>query len=130
MITEKLINQFIVFLYEWHIDEYGESVSSLPEGGIHVLDKVFPNECPKAVINLDKETIKDLTHNLANELKARGLVEYESLVVTLTPKGFLEAKHLKYPVKYFLKNKWHIYIPITLTAIAVFTTIIRLTKCA
>ena len=107
MISETLVKQFLIFLYRQHVEEYGESISKLPDAGFHVLENVFVDEHPEAVVALNDDTYKKLTFNLAKELNVRGFAEVDALVVTLTPNGYEEARRLSHPAKYFLHNHLH-----------------------
>lgn len=130
MITEKLLKKFLIFLYKHHIEEHGNSISSLLDGSVHVMEKIFSNEHPEAVVGISDDTVKDLTFNLSKELEARNLALIDSLVVTLTPEGYKEAKRLLHPVKHFVTTHWKWLIGASLSFIAVITAVLRLTNCA
>ncbi len=106
MVTEKLLKQFIIFLYQWHVEENGESISTLRETGFSIADGLFASEKPDAVANISKECMKDLTFNLAKEAAARDFVEIENLIFFLTPNGFKEAKRLLHPIRTFMNIHW------------------------
>jgi len=128
-ITNKLLNLFLVFLYKWHTEEYGETISTLKEGGFDLVDDLFASENPEAVANLNEDDSKGLTHTLAEEAEARGYVEIEGITFTLTEKGFYAAQRLLYPVKGFLEEHWKWIVGSLFTFITILLAVIRLTKC-
>jgi len=129
MITRKLINKFLIFLYQEHIESYGESLSDLSKGGLLLLDKTFSEKHPEAIVDIDTHTIKDLTYNLGKELEARNFASVDNLSIFLTPEGYNEARRILHPFRYFMANHWKWLIPVLISTIIAFTAIIRLTKC-
>ena len=129
MITNKLINKFLVFLYQSHVEEFGESISKLPEGGMLLLDDEFSVKYPEAIVDIDEYTKKNLTYNLGKELEARNFAVVDNLSIFLTKDGYNEARRILHPIKYFFNKHWKWLIPIIISTVAAFTTIIRLTKC-
>lgn len=94
------------------------------------MEKVFSKEHPEIVVGISEDVVKDLTFNLSKELEARHFAKIDSLVITLTPKGYDEAKRLIHPVKHFATNHWKWCIGTSLSFIAALVAILRLTNCA
>ncbi len=129
MITEKLINKFLVYLYQNHILIHGESLSSLHKEGVLLLDKEFSNKHPEAIVNIDKNGIRDLTFHLGKELETRGFATVDNLYVFLTPKGYEKAGQLLHPIKHFMVSHWKWHVGAVFTLITISLAIIKLTEC-
>ncbi len=129
MVTQKLINDFLICLYKRHTAKHGDSIGSLSFTRFNIIDDSFMDELPSLKHIQDDGSFKNLTSTLLRELKARDFADGQNMEYHLTPEGYAEAKRLLNPVKHFLVMNWRIYIPIAIATIAAFTAIIRLTKC-
>ena len=129
MIKEKLINKYLIYLYDDYTSEYGDSLLHLDKSGELTLGTEFADKYPETISHLGENLIKDLTQSLAKELEIRGFTKTDSLSVYLTKEGVLEAKRLKAPVTSFIKLHWKWLVGTALVFVTVILAIIRLVNC-
>jgi len=116
-------------MYKWHTEEYGETISTLKDGGFDLVDDLFASENPEIVARLNEDDRKGLTQQLAKEAETRGYVEIEGISFTLTEKGFDAAQRILHPIEGFLKEHWKWIVGSLFTFITILLAVIRLTKC-
>lgn len=126
MIKEKLINKYLIYLYDDYTSQHGDSLLHLDKSGELTFGTEFAGKNPEAISHLDENIIENLALTLAKELEIRGFAKTDSVSVYLTKEGILEAKRLKAPITSFLKLHWKWFVVRAFAFVAIILTIIKL----